>query len=161
MTANWTCWKWTPGGIQHRLGHKTFFFFSPILLLLQLWFLVLLCFINHPTERLRECSKGVWWLPVKRFLILVDYFLSSSLAVLKCHSYLCFYRKCKLLNLFWNCHVPCNCELDHVFLFFSFWPCCAACRTLVPQPGIEPAPLHRKCGVLTREVQLPPKLDPF
>ena len=104
-------------------SYFTVFFFSPILLLLQLWFLVLLCFINHPTERLRECSKGVWWLPVKRFLILVDYFLSSSLAVLKCHSYLCFYRKCKLLNLFWNCHVPCNCELDHVFLFFSFKRC--------------------------------------
>ena len=29
MTTNWTCWKWTPGGIQHRLGHKTLFFPLP------------------------------------------------------------------------------------------------------------------------------------
>ena len=25
-----------------------------------------------------------------------------------------------------------------VLFFFLFWPCCAACRILVPRPGIEP-----------------------
>ena len=37
-----------------------------------------------------------------------------------------------------------------IFLFFLlFWPCRAACGILVPRPGIVPAPLQWKRGVLT------------
>ena len=57
-------WKWQ---FPPNRPAARFFFLSPILLLLQLWFLVVLCFINHPTKRLRECSKGVWRLPVRDF----------------------------------------------------------------------------------------------
>ena len=31
-------------------------------------------------------------------------------------------------------------RLEHFYLFIIFWPCCVACRTLVPWPGIEPVP---------------------
>ena len=31
-------------------------------------------------------------------------------------------------------------RLEHFYLFIIFWPRCAACRTLVPWPGIEPVP---------------------
>ena len=34
------------------------------------------------------------------------------------------------------------------FYFFFFLPCCMACKTLVPWPGIEPGPWQRKCRVL-------------
>ena len=30
------------------------------------------------------------------------------------------------------------------FLFFFLWPCCLACRILIPSPGIEPEPLAVK-----------------
>ena len=36
-----------------------------------------------------------------------------------------------------------------LFLFFFFWLHRAACRILVPRPGIEPGPPQRKCRVLT------------
>ena len=31
-------------------------------------------------------------------------------------------------------------RLEHFYLFIIFWPRCAACRILVPRPGIEPVP---------------------
>ena len=34
-------------------------------------------------------------------------------------------------------------NIIYIYIFF-FWPCCAACRILVPRPGIEPAPLAVK-----------------
>lgn len=44
------------------------------------------------------------------FLILMHYFLSSTLTVLK-YFYHCCPRKCVLLNLFCGCYVPSNCKL--------------------------------------------------
>ena len=43
-------------------------------------------------------------------------------------------------------------------LFIYFWPCCAACGTLVSQPGIEPVPpalqaQNLKCWI-AREVPM-------
>ena len=35
------------------------------------------------------------------------------------------------------------------FWFFFFWPCITAFGILVPQPGIEPVPLHWKHGLVT------------
>ena len=36
-----------------------------------------------------------------------------------------------------------------LFFFLNFWPRCTACRILVPQPGIEPAPPALEGGILT------------
>lgn len=45
-----------------------------------------------------------------------------------------------------DCHTH---RHTHTFFFrFFFWPCCAACRILVPRPVIEPMPLCWKHRVL-------------
>ena len=40
---------------------------------------------------------------------------------------------------------------DFIYLIVYFWPRCAACGVLVPQPGIEPGPQQGKRRVLTTE----------
>ena len=51
----------------------------------------------------------------------------------------------------------------YLFIYFNFWPCCVACGILVPQPGIEPAPLAVKAESpnhwATRESPLLPFLS--
>ena len=41
------------------------------------------------------------------------------------------------LSFFFNCVKFLGANF---YLFIIFWPCCVACRILVPQPGIKPVP---------------------
>ena len=42
-----------------------------------------------------------------------------------------------------------NPHLRDIYNYFFFWPCCKACRIVVPQPGMSPAPCSASTGVLT------------
>ena len=38
-------------------------------------------------------------------------------------------------------HLEMRCLVHMVVVFFFFWPCYAACRILIPWPGVRPAPI--------------------
>ena len=50
---------------------------------------------------------------------------------------LCLQRCLLLLLVFFKRSSKFSFNLTY---FFSFWPCCSACRISVPQPGIKPVP---------------------
>lgn len=85
----------------------------PFLLLLQLRFLVPM--FNRLASKTSRGPSGRFWrclvfIVYGFFWILMDYFLSSTRTVHKCHSYHCFPRRCKLRNLFRDYRILHNCE---------------------------------------------------